>query len=134
MSKQFEKMEIKEKVLTPISGMLVLILLIVGVLAATAAMVYGGVVGMNLYIILGAVLFVFCCLLFSGLKIINPNEALVLTLFGKYYGTIKSHGFFFLNPFVTGRNPVAEGHGAAEGTLKEINQNGKKSTSKDKKQ
>jgi regulator of protease activity HflC (stomatin/prohibitin superfamily) len=39
------------------------------------------------------------------LKILKPNEALVLTLFGKHYGTIKGEGFFFVNPFVTAINP-----------------------------
>lgn len=66
------------------------------------------------------------CILFAGLKVINPNEALVLTLFGEYYGTIKSHGFFFVNPFATGRNPVAEKQGAPEGLLEEFNDSNKK--------
>lgn len=34
-----------------------------------------------------------------GLKVMKPNEALVLTLFGKYYGTLKSEGFYWVNPF-----------------------------------
>ena len=34
-----------------------------------------------------------------GLKVMRPNEALVLTLFGKYIGTLKKEGFFFVNPF-----------------------------------
>lgn len=57
------------------------------------------------------VLGVICILLFpvlaAGLKIVNPNEALVLTLFGKYHGTIKKDGFYFVNPFSTGFNPTA---------------------------
>ncbi len=44
-------------------------------------------------------------ILFAGLKVLKPNEALVLTLFGKYYGTIRGEGFFFVNPFVTAINP-----------------------------
>lgn len=35
----------------------------------------------------------------AGLKIVKPKEAIVLTLFGKYYGTIKEPGFYFVNPF-----------------------------------
>ncbi|MEA4890168.1 MAG: SPFH domain-containing protein [Clostridiaceae bacterium] len=46
-------------------------------------------------------------ILFGGLKVLKPNEALVLTLFGKYYGTLKGEGFFFVNPFVTAVNPAA---------------------------
>lgn len=45
--------------------------------------------------------------MFAGLKVLNPNEALVLTLFGKYYGTISKPGFHFVNPLVTAVNPAA---------------------------
>ena len=38
---------------------------------------------------------------FKGLKVMRPNEALVLTLFGKYIGSLKKEGFFFVNPFST---------------------------------
>ncbi len=44
-------------------------------------------------------------ILFAGLKILKPNEALVLTLFGKYYGTLKGEGFYFVNPFSSATNP-----------------------------
>ena len=44
---------------------------------------------------------------FMGLKILKPNEALVLTLFGKYKGSIKEEGFYFVNPFSVGFNPAA---------------------------
>lgn len=36
---------------------------------------------------------------FIGLKVMRPNEALVLTLFGKYIGSLKKEGFYFVNPF-----------------------------------
>jgi len=45
---------------------------------------------------------------YCGLKVIKPNEALVLTLFGKYKGTLKKDGFFFVNPFCTAVNPAAK--------------------------
>jgi regulator of protease activity HflC (stomatin/prohibitin superfamily) len=48
---------------------------------------------------------------FLGLKIIKPNEAMVMTLFGQYYGTIKRAGYYFVNPFVTALNPAAGGGG-----------------------
>lgn len=51
-------------------------------------------------------LFVIGPILFGGLKILKPNEAFVLTLFGKYYGTLKGEGFFFVNPFVSATNPA----------------------------
>lgn len=43
-----------------------------------------------------------------GLKVLKPQEALVLTLFGKYIGTLKNEGFYFVNPFCTSVNPAAK--------------------------
>ncbi len=45
---------------------------------------------------------------FLGLKVIKPQEALVLTLFGKYIGTLKDDGFYFVNPFCVAVNPAAK--------------------------
>ncbi len=42
-----------------------------------------------------------------GLKVLKPQEALVLTLFGKYIGTLKGNGFYFVNPFCVAVNPAA---------------------------
>jgi regulator of protease activity HflC (stomatin/prohibitin superfamily) len=44
-------------------------------------------------------------LLLAGLKVLKLNEALVLTLFGEYHGTLRGPGFFFVNPFAAGFNP-----------------------------
>ncbi len=43
-----------------------------------------------------------------GLKVLKPQEALVLTLFGKYVGTLKEEGFYYVNPFCTAVNPAAK--------------------------
>lgn len=56
-----------------------------------------------------AVFIVYLCIgwiPFCGLKILRPNEAYVLTLFGKYYGTLIGPGFFFVNPFTSAINPA----------------------------
>lgn len=45
---------------------------------------------------------------FIGLRIIKPNEALVLTLFGKYIGTLKHEGFYFVNIFSTPVTPKVQ--------------------------
>ncbi len=45
---------------------------------------------------------------FKGLIVLKPQEAVVLTLFGKYYGTLKNDGFFWVNPFCTAVNPAAK--------------------------
>ncbi len=62
-----------------------------------------------------------------GLRVLKPNEALVLTLFGKYIGTLKGEGFYAINPFCVALNPAAKtklnqsgdvGHGSAADSLK----------------
>ena len=45
---------------------------------------------------------------YLGLKVLKPQEALVLTLFGKYIGTLKGNGFYFVNPFCVAVNPAAK--------------------------
>lgn len=89
------------------NGMLVLLLL----LASYGLATWGLVVGIEKYIV---ILDVVCGLwlsmgwiMFMGLKILKPQEALVLTLFGKYVGTLKGDGFYFVNPFCSALNPAA---------------------------
>ncbi len=55
----------------------------------------------------GAVIFIAGIICSVGFKILQPNEALVFTLFGKYHGTLKKDGFYFVNPFCTATNPAA---------------------------
>ena len=45
---------------------------------------------------------------FLGLRVLKPQEALVITLFGKYVGTLKEDGFYYVNPFCTSVNPAAK--------------------------
>ncbi len=44
----------------------------------------------------------------TGLRVLKPQEALVLTLFGKYIGTLKGEGFYAINPFCVAINPAAK--------------------------
>lgn len=63
-----------------------------------------------LFGVLMAICIAYMCvgiLFFAGLKVLRPQEALVLTLFGKYVGTLKSEGFYFVNPFCQAVNPAA---------------------------
>lgn len=57
--------------------------------------------------VVGILFLVLGWILFLGLKVLKPGEALVLTLFGKYVGTLKGDGFFWVNPFCTAFNPAA---------------------------
>ncbi len=68
--------------------------------------------------ILACILFVIDCILFAGLKVLKPQEALVLTLFGKYIGTLKGEGFYFVNPFCTSINPAAKTSLSQSGDVK----------------
>ena len=63
-------------------------------------------------------------ILFLGLKVLKPQEALVLTLFGKYIGTLKGEGFYFVNPFCTGVNPAAATRLNQSGDVDNGGQNG----------
>ena len=44
---------------------------------------------------------------YAGFKVLGPQEAIVLTLFGKYIGTIRENGFYYVNPFSSRVNPAA---------------------------
>ena len=57
-------------------------------------------------IIIGLLLILISVLAHAGLKVVKPQEALVLTLFGNYTGTIKEPGFYFVNPFSIAVNPA----------------------------
>jgi regulator of protease activity HflC (stomatin/prohibitin superfamily) len=96
------------------NGMAMLVLNIVLMIASIAlfirsiVIIENGInisVGIILLIISSVYFFIIGPIMFIGLKILKPNEALVLTLFGRYYGTLKGEGFFFVNPFVTAINP-----------------------------
>jgi regulator of protease activity HflC (stomatin/prohibitin superfamily) len=106
----------EEKQMKTSSGMFIFIVNSLLTLAGIAALIYGIILmeGKETNLPLGITLLIagitYSCVigpvLYLGLKIIKPNEALVLTLFGKYVGTIKEEGFYFINPFCVGVNPV----------------------------
>ena len=66
-----------------------------------------GTVALILSIVIMVIAYIGAILILPGLKVLKPQEALVLTLFGKYVGTLKNEGFYFVNPFVTAVNPAA---------------------------
>ncbi|HZJ82174.1 MAG TPA: SPFH domain-containing protein [Clostridia bacterium] len=104
----------KEKTLKARPGMPVLILSIVLYLAAIGLIILGGILLDNnsgigtLPLTIGILWIVFGFIPFLGLKIIKPQEALVLTLFGNYIGTLKEPGFYFVNPFSSAVNPASK--------------------------
>ena len=90
------------------NGMLMLILTVLVYAIAAAGVVIGAIQQSVALLIIGIVWLCIGWIPFLGLKILKPQEALVLTLFGKYYGTLKGDGFYFVNPFCTGVNPAAQ--------------------------
>ena len=81
----------------------ILSILLIDRLEDTGRTVFPGVLG----VIVSVLVFIGGCILFNGLKVLRPQEALVLTLFGNYYGTLRGEGFYFVNPFCTALNPAA---------------------------
>ena len=94
------------------NGMLVLLLEIAVYTLAMAGFIFGIIkleAGESpaLFIVSMVVLFLGWIPLL-GLKVLKPQEALVLTLFGRYVGTLKGDGFYFVNPFCMSVNPAAK--------------------------
>ena len=92
------------------NGMGMLFLLLLLYLGALALTVIGSMHGgwMIALMVLGILWLSFGWIFFLGLKVLKPQEALVLTLFGKYVGTLKEEGFYFVNPFCAAVNPAAK--------------------------
>ena len=84
----------KEKEMKPMNG---------GVMLAVALLVVStGVFFMTIeQVLIGVILAVLGLVLMVGLMVVNPNESVVMVLFGSYTGTVKTNGFFWVNPFYT---------------------------------
>ena len=105
----------EEKILnTRKNGMAALLLTLLGYVVAIALFIYSitllnadrMLLGVPL-LILSIAYWIAGIFLFCGLKVLKPQEALVLTLFGDYIGTLKGQGFYWVNPFCTAVNPAA---------------------------
>lgn len=111
------QVEYQEKTMRAANGLGILLLNIVLMLAAVAGIVFSamqlsenGSTGSMVALLVVCIFYwcLPCWLLFAGIKVLGPNEALVLTLFGTYVGTLKGEGIFFVNPFCTSVNPAAQ--------------------------
>lgn len=93
------------------NGMAMLVLFILLYIAAIAAIILGanaaGVIS-GLLITAGIIYVALGWIPFLGLIVLKPQEAVVLTLFGKYVGSLKEEGFYFINPFCSTVNPAAD--------------------------
>lgn len=96
------------------NGMAVMLITMFVYIAAIVGFVFGCVLEESNFT-LSLILLIICSVWllvgwipFLGLRILKPQEALVLTLFGKYIGTLKNEGFYFVNPFCSSVNPAAK--------------------------
>ena len=109
----------KEKILTEKkNGMLVLLSVILVYIIA----IIGLIIGTNVSAALTVISIIVLCLAWfplCGLKVLKPQEALVLTLFGNYIGSIKGEGFYFVNPFSVSVNPAAKTKLSQSGDVKD---------------
>ena len=90
-----------------LSGIFMLIMNILMLLVISAAFVWAvsttdldSFLKISVLVIL-AVLFIINCIFWGGFMLIEPNEVMVMIFFGKYDGTIKENGFWWVNPFYT---------------------------------
>lgn len=111
-------LNVEEREIVPLNGILMLFAIIgmlvlsVGGMIGSGFLLDGGLIALGVIgMILSIVWFIACCICFGGFHVINPNEALVMTLFGQYYGTIRKPGFYFTNPFAGGYNPTMQNQG-----------------------
>ena len=99
----------EEKIITGHkNGMLVLLLTIALYLAAVAGIIFSVMAQILPLTILCIVVLSLGWIPLCGLRVLKPQEALVLTLFGKYIGTLKGEGFYWVDPFCTSFNPAAK--------------------------
>ena len=102
-------MDIKEKVLNNRkNGMAMMLLFIIFYAAAAGIMLVSAITELIPLMLLAIIWISIGWIPFLGLKVLKPQEALVLTLFGKYVGTLKDAGFYWVNPFCSSVNPAAK--------------------------
>lgn len=93
------------------NGMAVLLLSLLLYAGAIVGVIFGGMLvddGKNpVLFVISIIVLATGWILWCGLKVLGPQEALVLTLFGRYVGTLKEPGFYFVNPFCTAINPAS---------------------------
>ena len=96
--------------------MQVLLICLALVVGGVALAIYGGInydgtdatTHLVPIIVAGVVVALISWIPLLGLRILKPQEALVVTLFGKYLGTLKGEGFYAVNPFCSSVNPAAD--------------------------
>ncbi|MDI9497289.1 MAG: SPFH domain-containing protein [Bacillota bacterium] len=118
----------KEQKLQARPGMPVLVVSVLLYLVALGLVILGAVLLDNenslgaLFLVLGILWLIAGFIPFLGLKVLKPNEALVLTLFGNYTGTLREPGFYFVHPFSVAVNPAAKTRLGQSGDVQPVKQ------------
>jgi len=76
----------------PMSGYIMLLIVLILIIGPVLGILATQMVWLVAFIVIGV-------FLATGFSVVNPNESSVLMLFGAYKGTVKTNGFFWLNPF-----------------------------------
>lgn len=87
-----------EKIVKPLSGYLALVISLVLFVLGIYLVISGASNNNPISVIFGVISFVAFIFFLKGLMIIQPNHSRVLSFFGKYVGTVKANGLFFINP------------------------------------
>lgn len=83
-----------------LNGILMLIALLLLMTASIAAAIYSGVIENEVLIAPCIILFIATLICFGGIVKLEPNEVAAMVFFGKYRGTLRTNGYFWVNPFM----------------------------------
>lgn len=106
-----------EKTLKPMSGYLTLAICLILFVAAVYFFI-SGVDQSVTFVVLAMLCFLLSCFFLKGLMIIQPNHSRVLNFFGKYVGTVKDNGLFFINPLYSSQKMSLRSENLQGQTLK----------------
>lgn len=119
-----KRLAVEEKNAKSASGLFMLIFLFIGVILTILGMVAGGVImerghlGFGTFVLIASIcLMIIVFIMFAGLRAVNPNEAVVLVLFGNYYGTLDKPGYYWVNPFCSSVNPLSKSSATVTGNI-----------------
>jgi len=90
-----------EKIVKPTSGYLALAIGILVLILGGVCVYFAVQTDHPIYLLPTVFLFLLAIFIFKGIMIVNPNHSRILNFFGKYVGTIKENGLFFVNPLYT---------------------------------
>ena len=107
-----------EKVIKPTNGYAALFLSLVFVLGAIFCFFTTANNSQPMLVVPGMICALVAVMIWKGLIIVQPNNARVLNLFGKYVGSVKDNGLFFINPLYTANKLTQRVQNMAIPTLK----------------